>query len=259
MIDQRVVIITGGAGGIGRKVAKKFTDMGDAVALIDMNQEVGEATAKAFRDAGKTASFYKVDITDDQACEKAVQDIVKEYGRIDVLYNNAGVLGKTNNFLKMDMSEFRKVMDINLCAAVQMTKLVANEIIKAGRTGVVINTSSLAGFLPNHEPICYPVSKAAISMLTQATARELGGKGIRVVAVAPGWVRTIVTGGSVANPFDRPDIKELHMDGRVVEPEEVAEVVYFLSTPASSGINGTTVMVDLGYCGFKLQTSLYKE
>lgn len=260
MIDKRVVIITGGVGGIGSALAKKYADMGDVVALVDLDpQNKGEAQAKAFRDAGKTATFYQVDVTDDKACEKLFQDILKEYGRVDVLHNNAGVLGKTNNFLNMEMTEFRKVMDINLNSAVLMTKLFANELIKANRTGVVINTSSLAAFLPNHEPICYPISKAAISMLTQATARELAGKGIRVVAIAPGWVRSIVTGGTVANPFDRPDIKELHMDGRVVEPEEVAEVSYFLSTPAASGINGTTVKVDLGYCGFKLQTSLYSE
>lgn len=257
MIDQRVLVVTGGAGGIGRAVAAKFTAEGDAVVLVDVDQQAGDAAAKALCDAGKEAIFCKVDITDDGACEKLIGDVMAKYGRIDVLHNNAGILGKSKDFLEMDMSEFRGVMNVNLVAAVRLTQLAAREMIQAGRGGVVINTSSLAAYLPNHEPICYPISKAAISMMTQATARELGGKGVRVVAVAPGWVRGIVKGGTVANPFDRPDIKELHMSGRVVEAEEVANVVYFLSTPAASGINGTTVMVDNGYTGFKIQTGLY--
>lgn len=256
MIDKRVVIITGGAGGIGSACAKKFVQEGDAVVLVDVDEAAGQASAKNYRDGGKEVIFVNVDITNDQECVNLIKTVMDKYGRIDVLHNNAGILGKTKNFLEMEMAEFRKVMDVNLVAAVNLTKLAAKEMIAGGRGGVIINTSSLASVLPNHEPICYPVSKAAISMLTKATARELGEKGVRVVAVGPGWVRSIVKGGTVENPFERPEIKELHMSKRVIEPEEVADVVYFLSTPAASGINGTTVMVDDGYTSFKLQTSL---
>jgi NAD(P)-dependent dehydrogenase (short-subunit alcohol dehydrogenase family) len=256
MIDKRVVIITGGAGGIGGACAKKFIQENDAVVLVDVNETVGEERAESFRSEGKEAIFLKTDVTNYQNCVMLIKTVMEKYGRIDVLHNNAGILGKTRNFLEMDVAEFRNVMDVNLVAAFQLSKLAAIEMIAGGNGGVIINTSSLAAFQPNHEPVCYPISKAAISMLTQATARELGGKGVRVVAVGPGWVRSIVTGGAIENPFERPEIKELHMSNRVVEPEEVADVVYFLSTPAASGINGTTVMVDDGYTSFKLQTSL---
>ena len=256
MIDKRVVIITGGAGGIGGACAEKFTQENDAVVLVDTNEAKGEERAKNYRDKGKDVIFVKVDITNDQDCEKLIKIVMEKYGRIDVLHNNAGILGKTRNFLEMDTAEFRNVMDVNLVAAFQLSKLAAKEMIAGGNGGVIINTSSLAAYQPNHEPVCYPISKAALSMLTQATARELGGKGVRVVAIGPGWVRSIVEGGAIENPFERPEIKELHMSNRVVEPEEVADVVYFLTTKAASGINGTTVMVDDGYTSFKLQTKL---
>jgi glucose 1-dehydrogenase len=256
MIDKRVVIITGGAGGIGTACAKKFAKEGDAVVLVDLDEVAGEEKAKKFREEGYEVTFIKTDITNDQECEDMIKAVINQYGRIDVLHNNAGALGKSSNFLEMEMSEFRKIMDINLVAGVNLTKLAAKKMIASGRGGVVINTSSLAGFLPNHEPICYPISKAAVNMMTQATARELGGKGVRVVAVAPGWVRSIVKGGTIANPFDQPKIKELHMNNKVIEAEQVANVVYFVSTPAASGINGTVVRVDDGYTAFKLQTSL---
>lgn len=259
MIDKRVVIITGGAGGIGSAVARKFADMGDVAVMIDTDQAAGDAMMKEFQNAGKDAAFYKTDISDEKACEVMIADIIEKYGRIDVLHNNAGIIGKTRDFLQMETCEFRQVIEINLISAFVLSRLVANVMIKAGRTGVIVNTSSVNATLPNHEAICYSISKAGVSMLTQTTARELGGKGIRVVAVAPAWVRSIVKGGSVANPFERPDVKEMMMDQRVIEPEEVAEAVYFLSTPAASGINGTTVKVDLGYTGFKMTTSLYSE
>lgn len=259
MIDKRVVIITGGAGGIGGVLTKKFSDEGDVVVMVDIDEAAGKEREAAFQKEGKEVVFLKTDISNEEECVKLIQTVMDKYGRIDVLHNNAGILGKTNNFLKMETSEFRKVMEINLVAAMTLTRLVATEMIKTGIKGVILNTSSLAGKLPNHEPICYPVSKAGISMLTQATARELGPYGIRVVAVAPGWVRNIVKGGTIANPFERPDVKELHMNNRVVEKEEVANVAYFMSTEAASAVTGTTVMVDNGYTGFKIQTSLYEE
>lgn len=258
MTDKRVVVITGGAGGIGEALTAKFAGEGDIVVMVDVDEAVGKEREAAFQAEGKEVIFIKTDISNEDECKTLIKTVIDKYGRIDVLHNNAGVLGKTNNFLEMETSEFRKVLEINLIAAMTLTRLAANEMIKAGIKGVILNTSSLASKLPNHEPICYPVSKAGISMLTQATARELGAYGIRVVAVAPGWVRSIVKGGTVANPFEREDVKELHMRGRVIEKEEVANVAYFLSTDAASGVNGTTVMVDDGYTGFKIQTALAK-
>lgn len=256
MTDKRVVIITGGAGGIGEALAKKYSDEGNIVVLVDIDPKEGEKRVAEFIREGKEALYFNVDITNEEACKSMIDEVVEKYGRIDVLCNNAGVLGKTHFFVDMSVDEFRKVIEINLIAAMCLTKYVAKVMIEKEIKGVIINTSSLASKLPNHEPICYPVSKAAISMLTQATARELGPYGIRVVAVAPGWVRSIVKGGTVANPFEREDVTELHMRGRVIEKEEVANVSYFLSTDAASGINGTTVMVDDGYTSFKLQTKL---
>ncbi|MGI6766824.1 MAG: SDR family NAD(P)-dependent oxidoreductase [Lentihominibacter sp.] len=256
MIGKRVVIITGGAGGIGGALATKYASEGDVVVLVDIDPVVGEQRVAEFKAEGKEAMYYNADITDETQCKAMIDSVVEKYGRIDVLHNNAGVLGKTHFFVDMPVEEFRNVLEINMIAAMCLSKYAARVMIEKAIKGVIINTSSLAGKLPNHEPIGYPVSKAAISMLTQATARELGQYGIRVVAMAPGWVRSIVKGGTVANPFERADVKELHMRNRVIEKEEVANVAYFLSTGAASGINGTTVMIDDGYTSFKLQTKL---
>ena len=260
-MDQKVIIITGGAGNIGKVGARTFADKGYAVAIVDVDEAEGERFAKEMRDEGKEVTFIKADITDDQAVADVVNQVVEKYGRLDVMWNNAGTLGKSRILDGMEMPEFRKVLDVNLMAAVNFTIQAARAMVKAGNGGTIIGTSSICGFLPNHEPICYPVSKGGMNLLIQAAARELGGTGIRVVGVAPGWMHGIVKGAAIhGNATNvRPDGMELHMNNRIIDPEEVANVAYFLTTPEASAINGSVIHVDDGYTKFKLQSRFYKE
>lgn len=256
MLDKRVVIITGGAGNMGRALTRKYTDMGDAVVMVDVNEEAGKACETEFRAAGKEVTFLRVNLGKEEECAALVERVMELYGRIDVLCNNAAKLSFTSDFLKMSLAEFKDVMDVNLIAAFTLTKLVAVKMIGNGtKDGVIINTGSIAGILQDDSAIVYSISKAAVHSLTVCTARQLAANGIRVVAIAPGCMNGIMSKSSM-NPSDYPELRELHMKNRVLEHEEVAEVSYFLSTPAASGINGTVVRVDDGYTSFKMPTTL---
>lgn len=259
MINKRVVLITGGAGNMGTATAKKYSDMGDIVVLTDLNEEKGKARESDFRVAGKEVLFLRADISKEAECISLVNKIMEIYGRIDVLCNNAGRMSFCRDFLEMELEEFVGILNINLVAQFTLTKLVAKKMLEAGiQNGVIINTGSTAGYLHDENGLAYSVSKAGVHSLTKCTARELASKGIRVVAIVPGCVNGIMT-NSTMNPKDFPELCELHMKNRVLEPEEIANVSYFLSTPAASGINGTMVRVDDGYTSFKMHTTLLKS
>lgn len=256
MLDKRVVIITGGAGNMGTVTARKYTDMGDAVVLVDMDEEKGKARETEFRSAGKEVMFRKVDISSEEECIALVDKVMQTYGRIDVLCNNAGRMSFTRDFLTMTLEEFTGILNVNLVAMFTLSKLVAKKMIEAGiENGVIINTGSTAGYLHDENGLAYSVSKAGVHSLTKCTARELAPKGIRVVAIVPGCVNGFMRNSSM-NPKEFPELCELHMRNRVLNPEEIANVSYFLSTPVASGINGTMVRVDDGYTSFKMHTTL---
>lgn len=256
MLDKRVVIITGGAGNMGTVTARKYTDMGDAVVLVDMDTAKGEARANEFCAAGKDVIFLRADISKEEQCIALVEKVMEVYGRIDVLCNNAGRMSFCRDFLTMDISEFTGILNVNLVAMFTLTKLVAKKMIECGtKNGVIINTGSTAGYLHDENGLAYSVSKAGVHSLTKCTARELAPKGIRVVAIVPGCVNGIMRNSSM-NPKDFSELCELHMRNRVLNPEEIANVSYFLSTPEASGINGTMVRVDDGYTSFKMHTML---
>lgn len=243
---------------MGRALTQKYTDMGDAVVMADLDGALGKEREAEFRAAGKEVMFVQADISREEACSALVEQVMDRYGRIDVLCNNAGRISFYNDFTQMPLSDLNAVLDVNVTAAFILTKLAAAKMIALGIKGVIINTGSISGFLPGDESMAYSISKAAIHSLTVCTARELAAHGIRVVAVAPGNVRGVMKNGTM-DPINFPEIKELHMGNRVLEHEEIAEVSYFLSTPAASGINGTIVRVDDGYTSFKMPTSLAKK
>ena len=256
MIDKRVVIITGATGNLGFVTAKKYASMGDAVVLADIVPEIGAQKERELREQGYEAMFVCTDIGNEGSCRALIEKTVETYGRIDVLCNNAGKLSFNKFFVDMPIEEFRDVLNVNLVGTFILSKLAAGEMLRLGtENGVIINTGSVAGFLPDDCGVVYSASKAAIHNLTSGMARELGEKGIRVVGIAPGCLNGKMRNSSV-NPNDYPAIRELQMKNRAIFPEELANVSYFLSTPAASGINGTMVPVDDGYASFKKATSL---
>jgi NAD(P)-dependent dehydrogenase (short-subunit alcohol dehydrogenase family) len=240
-MDQ-VVIVSGGTKGIGLATAKKFLENKDHVFVLGRHEE--KETLEELKKLGDV-QFIKADVSIEEDCKKVVESAVEKFGRIDILANVAGVVGKRGAFVDLDLSDVQKTININLMGTIYMTQYVAREMIKK-RSGVIINVGSIDGFMANTESIGYHASKGAVKMLTQALARELSPYGLRVVSVAPGWVRT----GMIDKPIETIGAA-LHMKGRIIEAEEIANVIYLLSLKEASAINGTTVMADDGYTSFK--------
>ncbi|MEK4346741.1 SDR family NAD(P)-dependent oxidoreductase [Paenibacillus sp. FSL P4-0184] len=249
MTDKRVAVITGGASGIGKQTAIKFASKGDQVVVADFNQQLGEETVAQIIKNGGEAIFVKTDVSKYEEVEALVEKTVATYGRIDVMFNNAGI-GRVTPVLDQDLKDYHSVINVNQHG-------VAHGIIAAGKKmrelsikGVIINTASVFGFLASPGTFAYHASKGAVIMMTKSAALEMSVHGIRVLAVAPGAVDTpIIQGYKDQGMVDQ--MKSKVMGNKLTLPEQVADTVYLLSLPEASAINGSVVMADEGYASFK--------
>jgi len=243
-LDGRLALVTGGARGIGKTIGGMFLDEGAEVAIFDVSEDSGKETADSFNRKYGTgrASFYKVDITDEESVEQAVNRIIEKKDKIDILVNNAGIT-MDNLILRMSVDDWKKVIDINLTGAFICSKFVIKHMVKA-RSGSIINISSIVGVRGNAGQANYSASKAGLIGLTKTLARELAGRNIRVNAVAPGYIETEMTG-------KLPDkIKEVLLGQiptrRLGSVEDVAKSVLFLASEESAYITGIVLGVDGG-------------
>lgn len=241
----KIVIVTGGTSGIGYQTAAKFLRSGDTVVVagIDKPEKIEQAMA-ALNKLG-TVMFMSCDVSQRTDCQRVVADTVTKYGRIDVLANVAGIVGRRAAFTDISLDDIEQVLNVNLMGTINMGYYAAQEMVKV-QSGVIVNVGSIDGFLANPENVAYHASKGGVKMLTAAEARELAPYGLRVVSVAPGWVNTGMLGDMAANYG-----ATLHMKGRIIEPQEIANAIYLVTRDEASAINGTTVFADDGYTMFK--------
>ncbi len=239
---EKVVIVTGGTSGIGFQTAKKFYSKGYKVVIagIDSNENIDRAV-----DELKGIDFIWCDVSKEEDCKKVVDYTYTKYGRIDVLANVAGIVGMRKDLIDNSLEDIKRVIDVNLMGTINMSYFVSKKMVER-KSGTIVNVGSICGFMANTEAIGYHASKGGVKMVTQALARELSPYNIRVVSVAPGWVKTAMMESDIET-FG----STLHMKGRVIKPEEIANVIYLLSLEEASAINGSTVMVDDGYTSFK--------
>ncbi|AIQ75604.1 MULTISPECIES: SDR family oxidoreductase [Paenibacillus] len=249
MTDKRVAVITGGASGIGKQTAIKFASKGDQVVVADFNQQLGEETvAQIIKDGGE-AIFVKTDVSKYEEVEALVQKTVDTYGRIDVMFNNAGI-GRVTPVLDQDLKDYHSVINVNQHGVAHGIIAAGKKMRELGIKGVIINTASVFGFLASPGTFAYHASKGAVIMMTKSAALELSVHGIRVLAVAPGAVDTpIIQGYKDQGMVDQ--MKSKVMGNKLTLPEQVADTVYLLSLPEASAINGSVVMADEGYASFK--------
>jgi len=247
-LKDKVALITGGAAGIGKATAKRFIEEGARVVICDVNQEAGEAT---IQELGPDAAFYQVDVTDRQAVQEWVDDVVERYGRVDVLVNNAGIL-RDNQLVKvkdgelvkqMPEADFDLVIAVNLKGVFNCTQAVAPYMIRQG-SGVILNASSIVGLDGNFGQTNYVATKAGVVGMTRVWARELGRYNVRVNAVAPGFIATeilksmpekIIEGMKARTPL-----------GRMGQPRDIANAYLFLASDDASYISGAVLRVDGG-------------
>ncbi|MFW5790144.1 MAG: 3-oxoacyl-ACP reductase FabG [Bacillota bacterium] len=240
-LKEKVAIVTGGASGIGKGVAELFIEEGAKVVVADYDVEKGEKTAKELNEKGE-ALFVQVDVSDTEAAEAMVEKTVEEFGKVDILINNAGVTA--DGFLsKMSEDAWDKVIDVNLKGVFNCSKFAAQKMMETDG-GVILNASSVVGLYGNVGQTNYAASKFGVIGLTKTWAKELAGKGVRVNCVAPGFTKTEMIEAVPEKILDK--MKKKTPVGRLGEVEDIANAYLFLASDDASYINGAVLPVDGG-------------
>lgn len=244
-LNNKTAIITGAATGIGRAAAAIFARAGAAVIIADLNVRSGEELAASIRAEGGRALFVKTDVTRVDDVEFMVARTLEAFGRIDVLYNNAG--GSTtrdSTVVDVPLEEFRRTIELDLVGTFLCCRYAIPHIIAAGG-GAVVNTSSMVALIGRRNAHSYTAAKGAITSLTRALAAEYASSGIRVNAVAPGVTLSDRVAERVAAGRIQPYVLERHMLG-LPEPIDVARAALFLASDDARRITGQIVPVDSG-------------
>lgn len=243
LLEGKTAIVTGAARGIGEAIAIKFAEQGANIAFTyvsDSSAERAKALEEKLTGMGVKAKAYQSNAGNYAACETFVNDVLKEFGTVDICVNNAGI-SKDNLLLRMSPEQFEEVIQVNLNSVFYMTKQVIKPMMKA-RAGTIINMSSVIGEMGNAGQSSYAASKAGVIGFTKSVAKELGSRNIRCNAIAPGFVETDMTSylkeGEGAEKY-----KAGIPLGRFASAEDIANVTLFLASDMGSYITGQTISV----------------
>ena len=247
-MKDKVVLVTGGAAGIGKATALRFAEEGARLVICDVNEEGGQATLK---ELGPDASFYKVNVANRAEVQAWVEAVAARYGQIDVLVNNAGILrdGQLVKFKEgqlvgqMSEADFDLVISVNLKGVFNCSQAVAPFMIKQGG-GVILNATSVVGLDGNFGQTNYVATKSGVIGMTKVWARELGKYGVRVNAVAPGFTATEILSSMPEKIIE--GMKARTPLGRMGDPRDIANAYLFLASDEASFITGETLRVDGG-------------
>ncbi|MDX8458880.1 SDR family NAD(P)-dependent oxidoreductase [Mesorhizobium humile] len=243
-----VAVVTGGASGIGLEAASALGTCGARIILLDMNADGLRAAAEALKAAGVASVDGRVlDVTDPQAVEAMATAVVADFGKVDILVNSAGI-ARLNTALDTPDEEWRLVMDVNVNGVYWASRAFGRSMVSRTK-GSIVNLGSMSGLIINRPQTApsYMVSKGAVHMMTKALAVEWAKSGVRVNALAPGYVGTEMT----LKMRERPELFNTWIDmtpmGRLGTPQEIASAILFLASPASSYVTGAILSIDGGY------------
>lgn len=234
----KTAVITGAACGIGRACAINFCKRGAKTALIDVNEEKLESVRNEILALGGEVVTVKADISDENEVKSAAMEIIKAFGKVDILVNNAALWRQGNPFSQIPMSEWRRYFDVNVLGTVNMINAFLDDMVKNG-FGRIINVASVAGVYGNANMSCYSATKGAVISMTRALAKEVTAKGVTVNAVSPGSV----------SPAENPDMdffleSDLSFSGRTGTDNENAELILFLAGDKAGYISGQNIQID---------------
>lgn len=244
--ERKVCVVTGASGGIGSAIVKKFYDSGYDVAMLDINAGALEKVVGREGFDPARVSSHILDVSDEQQVKDTVAEILNARGRIDALVNTAAIIGKYNPTIDYSFENFKRIYEINVFGTFLMMEHIL-PIMKNQGKGSIVNFGSVSGMTGYTYEIGYGSSKWAIIGMTKNVANEYGQFGIRANSVSPGWVNTDMFRASVEDYKNFSDSQvTLGPLGRPAEPDEIANVVYFLSSDEASYVNGSNVLADGG-------------
>ncbi len=238
-LDEKVALITGAAGGIGRKIAHTLYEQGAYLALTDRNEE-GLKALKA--ELGDHVEYFVANLGDTEAIKTLVNDVEEKFGKIDILVNNAG-LTRDNLFIRMSDEEWQLVMDVNLSAGFKLARAVVRGMMKR-RYGRIIGMASVVGVMGNAGQANYSASKAGMIAMNKCLAQEVGSRGVTVNSIAPGFIRTPMT--DVLTDDVKAALLAKIPEGKLGEAQDIANVVAFLASDEAQYITGQTIHVNGG-------------
>lgn len=246
MFEDKVAVVTGGASGIGRSTALLYAGEGASVVVADVDSERGQETVEMVESSGGRAMFVKADVSDPSECEVLVKSAVEEFGRLDFACNNAGIGGEQNPTADYSIDGWQQLIAVNLSGVFYCMKYELRAMLKTGG-GSIVNMASILGHVGFAGAPAYVSAKHGVVGLTENAALEYGQHGIRVNAVGPGFIRTPMISVLDQDPSVMEQIVAMHPIGRLGQPEEVAELVIWLSSDKASFVTGAYYPIDGGY------------
>jgi NAD(P)-dependent dehydrogenase (short-subunit alcohol dehydrogenase family) len=244
--EGKVALVTGAGSGIGRSIAELYAGLGAKVVVSDINEKGGKETVDLLKKQKGETVFVKADVSDPEECRTLVEETKKVFGRLDFACNNAGIGGDIKPTAEYELDEWKKVIDINLNSVFYCMKYEIPAMLENGG-GVIVNMASILGRVGFQNSSAYVASKHGVVGLTKNAAIEYSNKGIRVVSVGPGFIRTPLIADLEGNKEVYDQLVSMHPIGRLGEPNEVAEMVVWLSSSKASFITGAYFPVDGGY------------
>jgi NAD(P)-dependent dehydrogenase (short-subunit alcohol dehydrogenase family) len=248
-LEGRVCVVTGAGRGIGAAIATSFANQGARIAILDRDPALGGESESRLTEAGADACFYELDVSDEAAVVSTAERVAADFGRVDVLVNNAGIsrLGPSMSF---PVEDFRASLDV-MVTGVFLCSREFGKALRAGGGGAIVNISSINGVVAFPMRLAYSAAKAAVISMTRLLATEWAGYAIRVNAVAPGNTRTEMVQEAIDQGLIDVDTYMDHTPlRRLAEPEEIAEAVLYLASPRSGFVTGQVIAADGGWTAF---------
>ncbi|MFC8684302.1 SDR family NAD(P)-dependent oxidoreductase [Brevibacillus porteri] len=242
-LENKVAIVTGGASGIGETTVRLFAKEGAKVVIADFSPR-GNELAEELNQAGFDALFVKTDVTKEDEVKNMVNATVEKFGKVDILFANAGIAKDAPGHL-LSMDDWQRTIDINLTGVFLCDKYVIEQMLAQGTGGAIVNCGSIHSHAGKAGVTAYSSAKGGVKLLTQTLGLTYAKQGIRVNAVCPGYIDTPLIAGR--NEALNEHLIGLHPMGRLGKPEEVAKAVLFLASDDASFVTGTSLLVDGGY------------